>query len=394
MTTIQKSVRELLPDDAEEALLIGRVFDAEAGGPIIVRVDNDRLVDISDLAPTVAQMLNREDAAAQIAAAKGSRSWSLDEVVGATETEGSLRLLAPIDLQAIKACGVTFVASMLERVVEEIVGGDAGAASEARDRVAQQIGERIKGLVPGSEQALRLKEDLQEAGVWSQYLEVGIGPDPEVFSKAQALSAVGSLDQIGILSRSEWNNPEPELVLVADSHGRAVGATLGNDVNLRDIEGRSALLLGTAKDNNGSCAIGPFIRLFDQGFTMDDARDTEITLNVQGQDGFELSDVSRVAEISRPLESLLEAVSGPHHQYPDGFVLFTGTPFAPVVDRDEPGQGFTHHDGDVVSISAPRLGELRNSVGRSEELRPWTFGLSDLFEYLVARATSTGKELQ
>lgn len=385
MTTMPENARDLLPEDAAQALLIGRVFDMEAGGPVIVRVDRDRLVDISDLAPTVAQLLNREGAPDAIASAQGGRSWSLDEVMRASTGEGPVRLLAPIDLQTIKACGVTFVASMLERVVEEVAAGDAGAASAARHRVAQQIGERIHSLVPGSEQAMELKTALQEAGVWSQYLEVGIGSDPEVFTKAPVLSAVGSLDQIGVLARSEWSNPEPELVLVADSTGRAVGATLGNDVNLRDIEGRSALLLGAAKDNNASCALGPFIRLFDERFTMDDARETEITLRIRGKDGFELSDVSRISEISRPLESLLSAVRGPHHQYPDGFVLFTGTPFAPIIDRAEIGQGFTHHDGDVVSISAPRLGELRNVVGRSEDVRPWTFGLSELFEYLLSR---------
>src|SRR5690606_27366505 len=106
------------------------------------------------------------------------------------------------------------------------------------------------------------------AGVWSQYLEVAIGKDAEIFTKTQPMASVGFGAQIGIHPESHWNNPEPEVVLAVARTGKIRGATLGNDVNLRDYEGRSALLLGEAKDQNASCAIGPFIRLFDETFSL------------------------------------------------------------------------------------------------------------------------------
>jgi fumarylacetoacetate (FAA) hydrolase family protein len=291
-------------------------------------------------------------------------------------------LLAPIDLHVVKACGVTFVDSLIERVIEERVGGDPARAAETRALVVEALGGSVSAVRPGSPEALRAKTVLQQQGLWSQYLEVGIGPDPEVFTKAPVLSSVGLGAGIGIPRASRWNNPEPELVLVVDSHGRVVGATLGNDVNLRDVEGRSALLLGQAKDNNASSALGPFIRLFDGAFTLDTLRDEEILLQVTGLDGFRLEGRNSVARISRPFEELVGATIGDHHQYPDGFALYTGTLFAPTTDRDEPGQGFTHKTGDVVQIHSSHLGTLVNTVAAAEDLPRWTFGLRELFRYL------------
>jgi fumarylacetoacetate (FAA) hydrolase family protein len=293
--------------------------------------------------------------------------------------------LAPIDLQVVKACGVTFVESMIERVIEERAGGDPNRAAQLRERVGAALGGSLDGVQPGSAEAERAKEVLQEEGLWSQYLEVGIGKDPEVFTKAPVLSSVGYGARIGVLEASEWNNPEPELVLLVSPDGRPVGAALGNDVNLRDIEGRSALLLGKAKDNNASSALGPFIRLFDGDFTLDSLRNEEILLDVQGDDGFRLEGRNSLAHISRPFEELIAATVGRHHQYPDGFALFTGTLFAPVQDRGEAGKGFTHRVGDRVEISSPRLGMLANTVALCEELPPWEYGLRDFFAYLAGQ---------
>ena len=292
------------------------------------------------------------------------------------------RLLAPVDLQVIKACGVTFVDSMVERVIEERCAGDASRAADIRELVGRALGGSIAALRPGSAEAAEAKRVLIQEGLWSQYLEVGIGPDPEVFTKAPVLSSVGLGAGIGIPGFSSWNNPEPELVLIATSQGRVVGATLGNDVNLRDVEGRSALLLGKAKDNNASSALGPLIRLFDAGFTLETLRTEEILLRVEGPEGYLLEGRNSVSRISRPFEELVAATHGKHHQYPDGFALFTGTLFAPTQDRDQPGQGFTHKHGDLVTIRSRHLGALVNRVGPCEELPEWTFGLRRLFDYL------------
>ncbi|WP_158674545.1 fumarylacetoacetate hydrolase family protein [Streptomyces hoynatensis] len=377
-----------LPEDAARATLVGRLYDPAAGGPCVVAVRGGELADLTPHAPTVADLLDREDARTLARSAPAATTWPLAEVLDATlhGRRDVPHLLAPCDLQVLKACGVTFVRSMIERVIEERAKGDRSGAAAVRARVRDVVGGAIGDLVPGSPEAARAKEVLIAEGLWSQYLEVGIGPDAEVFTKAPVLSAVGTGAEVGVWSRSQWNNPEPELVLAVDSRGRAVGATLGNDVNLRDVEGRSALLLGKAKDNNASCAIGPLLRLFDEEFTVDDARSLDIRLTIAGaDDGFVLESVSSLREISRDLLDLVGQTIGELHRYPDGVMLFTGTMFAPTLDRDGAGQGFTHHLGDTVTISSPRLGALVNTVAHAEQAPPWTYGIRALMANLAAR---------
>jgi fumarylacetoacetate (FAA) hydrolase family protein len=383
-------LKRVLPEDAEKAVLVARVWDPSAGGPRVAVVRGDEVYDLQSEAPTVAGLLAGDNPAAVVRSAvsrAGEPRWSTADLLEAAEAGDHSRphFLAPIDLQVVKACGVTFVESMIERVIEERAGGDPHRAAELRERVGAALGGSLDGVRPGSVEAERAKTVLQEEGLWSQYLEVGIGKDPEVFTKAPVLSSVGYGARIGVLEASEWNNPEPELVLLVTPDGRPVGATLGNDVNLRDIEGRSALLLGKAKDNNASSALGPFIRLFAGDFTLDSLRNEEILLDVQGDDGFRLEGRNSLAHISRPFEELIAATVGRHHQYPDGFALFTGTLFAPVQDRGESGKGFTHRVGDKVEISSPRLGTLANTVALCEELPPWDYGLRDFFAYLARR---------
>jgi fumarylacetoacetate (FAA) hydrolase family protein len=365
----------------------GRVWRAGVG-PCVVTLRGGRVVDItSRAAPTLCDVLEQDDPAAWVTAAPGEDLGPLEALlsVSAEAPPEATRLLAPCDLQAIKACGVTFAGSMIERVIEERAGGDPGRAQAIRARIAGVIGDTLRDLVPGSEQAAAVKALLQAEGLWSQYLEVGIGPDAEVFTKAQPMAAVGYGASVGLHPVSRWNNPEPEVVLAVDSHGRIRGATLGNDVNLRDVEGRSALLLGKAKDNNAAAAIGPLLRLFDAGFTLDDVRRLELSLRVEGQDGFVLQGSSSMARISRDPADLVAQTRGRHHQYPDGLMLYLGTMFAPVQDRDGPGQGFTHHLGDVVTVSAPALGALVNTVRLATEAPEWTFGTAALMRNLAGR---------
>lgn len=373
----------LLPDDAERATLIGRIWDPEVRAARVVAVHGARLVDLSERVDSLATLIDRPDARELVRAAVAdpeALSWDLDAVV-ATSTDDAgppaPHLLAPVDLQVVKACGVTFVDSMIERLIEERCAGNPDRAAEMRERVTSAIGGSLAELQPGSPAAAEAKAVLTEQGIWSAYLEVGIGPDPEVFSKAPVLASVGYGAAVGVPEFSSWNNPEPELVLVVDSRGEIRGATLGNDVNLRDVEGRSALLLGKAKDNNASSAIGPFVRLFDAHFTLESVRDEEISLRVEGADGYVMTGVNSVGRISRPFEELVAATHGEHHQYPDGFVLFTGTLFAPTEDRGEAGLGFTHAYGDRVRISSPQLGTLLNTVRRMDELAPWTWGIRE-----------------
>jgi fumarylacetoacetate (FAA) hydrolase family protein len=379
-----------LPDDLASALLVGRVWlPAPANGPAVVAVRGGRVIDITRHAPTVSDLFERDDAATIARTAPGDDLGDVNELVAASENQpapGALRLLAPCDLQAIKAAGVTFAVSLLERVIEEQAKGDPGRAEELRQTLQASIGTNLSDMKPGSDAAMRLKDELIERGLWSQYMEVGIGPYAEVFTKSQPMSAVGHGAEVGLHPISNWNNPEPEIVLAVNSRGIVVGATLGNDVNLRDIEGRSALLLGKAKDNNGSCAIGPFIRLFDNGFTMDTLRQLEVRMLIEGvDDGFTLEGSSQMREISRDPLDLVAQTCGAHHQYPDGFMLFLGTMFSPIKDRDAAGGGFTHHAGDRVSIATPTLGTLVNTVQRSDEIEPWTFGVRALYKSLAQR---------
>jgi fumarylacetoacetate (FAA) hydrolase family protein len=366
---------------------VGRVW-RQGIGPALVTLRGGRVIDItSAAAPTMRDLLEREDPAADAAAAPGEDLGPLDALLVASTEAGpeATRLLAPCDLQAVKACGVTFAGSMIERVIEERAGGDPARAADIRARVSEVIGDSLRGLVPGSDKAAAVKALLQAEGLWSQYLEVGIGPYAEVFTKAQPMSAVGYGASVGLHPISRWNNPEPEVVLAVSSRGRILGATLGNDVNLRDIEGRSALLLGKAKDNNAAAAIGPFLRLFAGAFGLDEVRRLELTLRVEGADGFVLEGASSMARISRDPVDLVAQTLGRHHQYPDGLMLYLGTMFAPVQDRDGAGQGFTHHLGDVVTVSAPELGALVNTVRLSTEAPEWTFGTAALMRNLAAR---------
>lgn len=381
---------QLLPADGDNATLVGRVYDPSEDGPAVVAVRGDQLVDLTHVAPTISDLLDRADLLDLVRTAQPRKTWQLDEVLAATVDEDTgadtVRLLSPIDLQVIKAAGVTFAKSMIERVIEERAKGDYTRAQEIRSQIDSAIGGTIAGLQPGSAQAERVKSILISEGLWSQYLEVGIGPDPEIFTKAPVLSSVGAGAEIGVLARSTWNNPEPEVVLAVTKDGTVVGATLGNDVNLRDFEGRSALLLAEAKDNNASCSIGPLLRIFDDHFGLDDVRSLVVDLDVHGaDDGYELHEQSTMTEMSRGLEELVGHAIGAHHQYPDGFVLFTGTLFAPTQDRDTPGMGFTHHLGDVVSISTDRLGRLVNRVTTAEDAPDWTVGIRRLYANLAAR---------
>jgi len=369
-----------LPKDWRDALLVGRL-DAGAG-PVTVMVVDGRVRDVSRSTPTVSELLNAWSGSVPA----GKDLGSLDElpITAAFAGEPTLRMLAPCDLQCIKACGVTFAVSAVERVIEERARGDSAQAQAIRDALGQKVGADIRAVRPGSAEAARLKDALIADRLWSQYLEVAIGPDAEVFTKSPVLSSVGWGDWIGVRSESQWNNPEPEIVLACDGRGRILGAALGNDVNLRDIEGRSALLLGKAKDNNASCAIGPFIRLFDGRFTLDQVRSTVIALQVQGAEDYCLEGSSSMSLISRDPADLVRQTLDQHH-YPDGFMLFLGTMFAPTQDRGAPGRGFTHKSGDIVRVSAPALGALVNKVTTSQEAPPWQLGIAWLMRNLAQR---------
>jgi fumarylacetoacetate (FAA) hydrolase family protein len=378
-----------LPQDSGDAVLVGRAW-VPGAGPTVVRIQGGEVHDLSPVAPTCSQLLDLADPAAAVRSARGlSRLASLEDVLANSLPEARAEsvpwLLAPCDLQAIKASGVTFVASLLERVIEEQARGDAAKAAGLRHSITSVIGDNLQAVHPGSAEAQRLKEVLISQGAWSQYLEVGIGPDAEIFTKAQPMASVGTGAEVGIHPKSQWNNPEPEIVLAVSSKGRVAGAALGNDVNLRDFEGRSALLLGKAKDNNGSCAIGPFIRLFDRAFGIDAVRQCDLALHIQGADGFALKAHSSMSKISRDPLAIVEQTIGPNHQYPDGLMLFLGTMFAPTVDRSGEGKGFTHVAGDIVAVETPRLGVLVNRVNYSDYIAPWTFGAVALMKNLAGR---------
>ena len=378
-----------LPADGFAGALAARIWRPDLGGPSVVAVRPDGIIDLASDFPTMRDLCEAPNPAAALRAAKGERIASLAEILANTPVGGrdpaKPWLLAPVDLQAIKAAGVTFAASMLERVIEERARGDLGKAASIRADMIRLIGDDLAKLKPGSPAAMRLKEALIGQGAWSQYLEVGIGPDAEIFTKSQPMAAVGHGADAGFHHESAWNNPEPEVVLAVGSAGAIVGATLGNDVNLRDVEGRSALLLGEAKDQNASCAIGPFLRLFDATFSLDDVRRFDVSVTVAGEDGFVLEGGSSISRISRDPADLVAQMIGASHQYPDGAVLFLGTMFAPIADRDAPGKGFTHKVGDIVTVAADKLGQLTNHMRHSRDCPPWAFGASHLMRNLADR---------
>jgi fumarylacetoacetate (FAA) hydrolase family protein len=374
--------QDFMPEDWRDAVLVGRIDMGDGPTPVVVK--EGRVFDVSRSAPTVSVLLEKWNGVPQGRDLGDINDLGLETAWSNGGGKAKVKLLAPVDLQCVKAAGVTFAVSAMERVIEERAKGVPGKAQAIREELAARIGTDIRKVVPGSPEAAKLKDALIADGLWSQYLEVAIGPDAEVFTKAPPMSSVGWGDYVGIRTQSTWNNPEPEIVVVVDRNGKAVGATLGNDVNLRDYEGRSALLLGKAKDNNAASALGPFIRMFDDKFTIDDVRQAVVELEIVGTDNYRLEGKSTMAEISRdPLELVKQTIS--EHQYPDGFVLFLGTLFAPTQDRDVKGSGFTHKEGDVVRISTPKLGVLENRVTTSKAAPPWNFGIFDLMKNLVRR---------
>jgi len=379
----------ILPEDGTAGTLVGRLWLPSVSGPSVVAVRRGGVFDVTSAFPTVSALAEQPDPAGALRDVAGTLIASLHDIVANTPPDGrdpgKPWLLAPLDLQVLKAAGVTFVVSMLERVIEERARGNPSSAAAIRQEVVRLVGDDLSKLKPGSPEAMHLKKVLIAQQAWSQYLEVGIGPDAEVFTKAPVLSSVGTGMDAGLHPKSTWNNPEPEVVLVVSSSGRIVGATLGNDVNLRDFEGRSALLLSKAKDNNASCAVGPFLRLFDETFSLDDVRKMDLAMTVRGDDGFVLEGHSSISKISRDPEDLVSQTVGPEHQYPDGFALFLGTMFAPVKDRDVPGQGFTHKRNDIVTIQAAKLGKLINRMRPSDECEAWTFGIGALMMSLAGR---------
>ena len=383
------SAAATLPRDHAAASLAGRVWRPDLGGPSVVAIRLDGVYDISSTAATITALCEEPSPAAALLGSRGERIGTLTDIIANTpeDTRDQTKpwLLAPVDLAAVKAAGVTFARSLLERVIEEQAKGSPEKAQAIRATVEAQLGGDLRSLKPGSKEALALKAALIKAGAWSQYLEVGIGEDAEIFTKAQPMSAVGHGMRAGLHPRSTWNNPEPEVVLVVASTGRIVGATLGNDVNLRDFEGRSALLLSKAKDNNASASLGPFIRFFDHSFTLDTVRAMDVHLDVSGPEGFKLKGKSSMREIARDPADLVAEMLGSTHQYPDGAVLYLGTMFAPTEDRGAPGMGFTHKTGDIVTISAPELGALTNVMANADNCPPWTFGTSALLRNLAKR---------
>jgi fumarylacetoacetate (FAA) hydrolase family protein len=386
---ITLTAKDVLPEDGTSGALVGRVWLPQAQGPAVVAIRGDGVFDVSARFSTVSTLCEESDPAGALHGVKGERIGDLDAILANTPPDRrdpkKPWLLAPVDLQVLKAAGVTFAISMLERVIEERARGNPASAEAIRKEVTRLVGDDLSKLKPGSPEAARLKQVLIDQNAWSQYLEVGIGPDAEVFTKAPVLSSVGTGMDAGLHPKSTWNNPEPEVVLVVSSGGKIVGAALGNDVNLRDFEGRSALLLSKAKDNNASCAIGPLLRLFDASFTLDDVRRMDVALNVKGADGFVLDGHSSIGKISRDPSDLVAQTIGRDHQYPDGFALFLGTMFAPVKDREAPGEGFTHKRDDIVSIAAPQLGRLVNRMRSSHDCEPWTFGVGALMKNLAQR---------
>ncbi len=389
MTYPQMSETEILPCDGFAGALAGRVFRPDLGGPSVVAIRAAGVFDVTAAFATMRDLAEEGGPAAALRAVAGERIGALAELLANTPPDRrdptKPWLLAPVDLQAIKAAGVTFATSMLERVIEERARGNPDSAQRIREEMGRLIGDDLMALKPGSAEADRLKAALIAEGAWSQYLEVGIGPDAEIFTKAQPMSAVGCGADAGFHAHSHWNNPEPEAVLIIASDGRIVGATLGNDVNLRDFEGRSALLLGKAKDQNASAALGPFVRFFDETFSLDDVRAMEIALTIEGEDGFRLDGRSSMREISRDPADLAAQLLGAHHAYPDGAALYLGTMFAPVKDRDLAGQGFTHNVGDMVTVSADKLGALVNRMKHSQACARWEFGTAALMRHLARR---------
>ena len=383
------TVENTLPSDGTNATLVGRVWMPGVKGPTVVALRKGDVLDLSENVATMTDLMNADDPLAVVNYSGGNKVGSVDEILANTHPdnrdETKPYFLSPVDLATLKASGVTFAASLLERVIEEQAKGDPAAALSIRDTIGAEIGANLSDIVPGSDEAEKVKALLIERGLWSQYLEVGIGPYAEIFTKAPTMSSVGTGSEVGIHPESTWNNPEPEVVLVISEKGKIIGATLGNDVNLRDFEGRSALLLGKAKDNNASASLGPFIRLLDDGFTLDTIRQMELKMRVDGPEGYTLQDGSSMKFISRDIEDLTAQAISRNHQYPDGLVLYTGTMFAPTDDRDEAGAGFTHKIGDIVTVSSAELGSLSNRVNHTTKAPEWTFGVSALMKNLAGR---------
>jgi len=377
---------QVLPSDGYAGTLVGRaLFPGVFPGPCVVAIREDGVHNISGTVPTMAQLLNAPNPLATLQRALrncvylGPLESLLENSTPSTHDPLKPYLLTPIDLQAVKAVGLTFVNGLLQRFADD----NGGAATVAK--MEKAAGVALGKILPGSEEAARLRTALMEDGLWNDTLEVGFGPDVELFTKAQPLSAVGTGAEIAVLPTSKQTFAEPEVVLMLNADGKICGATLGCDMTARDVEARSLLLLGRAKDQNATCAVGPFIRLFDQTFSLPNVQGMNLTYAFEGADDAVFTDTGSMDQIGRGLITLARQVVNEHHGYPDGVALFTGCMFKAPSSRGASDTPFTHQVGDVVIIKASPLGTLINRVNTTDKVRPWSFGMSDLMANLANR---------
>jgi len=365
----------ILPPKWEKGTFFGRAMVPGVGASVVALNSHGNLIDITPFVVASSVLCNNPRMLEVLREARehGENIGGIGEVLANTNRSDNQvpYFLAPIDFQAAVGAGVTYINSWLERVVSA-----HPKLPDLRAQLIAIIGGDNLVVKPGSDTAQKVMEFLESMGIDDDYTKPAFGTHAEIFDKAMSCDAVGP-GHISMRTDAPKRGAPPtavgsesELILIVNKNAKIVGYTVGNDFSAGGFENASHLYLPKAKHYDGSAGMSPLVRVPDESFTAENATSLNITLFVEGRDGFVLRAARKegqvgllspgrsysTGEISRPHTELADqALAVNRHEF--GRAVYCGAGYIPTMNREDPERPtkfneFTHRPGDTVSIIA------------------------------------------